>query len=67
MMRFVPYNCHIWIHGLVICDPAWWVENEEEIYVWMDEYIEGGSTCQIGMTIQFKSDQDQLLFLLRWE
>jgi hypothetical protein len=51
----------------VICDPAWWVDNEEEIHAWMDEHIAGGSSCQLGMTIQFKSDQDQLLFLLRWE
>ena len=66
-MRFVTFHWHVRVYGLLICDPAWWVDNEEEIHAWMDEHIAGGSSCQLGMTIQFKSDQDQLLFLLRWE
>ena len=63
--RFVPYNLH---HktGLMIQDYVWWMENEREILNWMAEHLPTGIDHQYGMTITFDTDQDRMMFLLKW-
>lgn len=63
--RFVPYELHH-KHGLMIQDYMWWHANEREILNWMAEHLPEGIDHQQGMTVTFNSDQDRMLFLLRW-
>lgn len=55
------YGIHI---GVVILDPKWWVDNEYEIR----EYcVENGIRCQQqGMVVQFDTDEEFTMFMLRW-
>lgn len=55
------YGIHI---GVIILDPKWWVENEYEIR----EYcVERGIRCQQqGMVVQFDTDEEFTMFMLRW-
>ena len=52
--------------SLMIVDYAWWTDHEYEIYEWMDERLPGGRLQHQGMVVLFGSDQDRLLFLMRW-
>ena len=63
--RFVPYNLH-YKSGLMIQDYAWWQDNEREIFNWMAEHLPRGIEHQQGMTVSFDTDQDRMMFLLRW-
>ena len=63
--RFVPYALHHQ-YGLMIQDYMWWTENEREILNWMAEHLPRGIEHQQGMTITFDSDQQRIMFLLRW-
>jgi hypothetical protein len=65
-MRLVPYHLHHQ-HGCMIADYMWWHDNEREILNWMAEHLPRGIEHQQGMTIQFDSEQDALLFMLRWQ
>jgi hypothetical protein len=63
--RFVPYTLQ---HksGLMIEDYTWWHANEREILNWMEANLPDGIEHQQGMTVTFDTDQDRMLFLLRW-
>ena len=63
--RFVPFNLHH-RHGVMIADYRWWHENEREILNWMAEHLLRGIEHQQGMTVEFDSEQDRTMFLLRW-
>lgn len=63
--RFVPYDLHH-KHGLMIQDYMWWHANEREIHNWMAEHLPEGIDHQAGMTVTFDTDQQRMLFLLRW-
>jgi len=52
--------------SLIIVDYQWWTDNEPAIYEWMDERLPGGRGQHQGMVILFGSDQDRLMFLMRW-
>lgn len=50
---------------LLIADPAYWVSNEQDIIDWFDSsnikfYLKG-------MILEFESDADKMMFLLRWQ
>ena len=51
---------------LVIADYMWWTENETEILSWMDINLPRGRDHQQGMILTLDSEQDLMLFLLRW-
>lgn len=51
---------------LVIADYMWWTENETEILTWMDVNLPRGRDHQQGMVLTLESEQDLMLFLLRW-
>lgn len=63
--RFIPYTLHH-KEGLMIQDYRWWVANEREILNWMAEHLPRGIDHQAGMTIDFDTEQDRMMFLLRW-
>ena len=63
--RFVLYNLD-YKSGLMIHDYTWWHANEREILNWMAEHLPRGIEHQQGMTVSFDTDQDRLMFLLRW-
>ena len=63
--RFVPYDLHH-KHGLMIQDYMWWHANEREILNWMEANLPNGIEHQQGMTVTFDTDQERMLFLLRW-
>lgn len=52
-------------HSLFITNPQYWVDNEAEIYEWMETKL-GGRVEHKGMVLQFKTTQDLMMFLLRW-
>jgi hypothetical protein len=63
--RFVPYNLD-YKSSLMVKDYTWWYENEREILNWMAEHLPRGIEHQQGITISFDTDQDRMMFLLRW-
>jgi hypothetical protein len=63
--RFVPYALHH-VHGLMIQDYMWWTVNEREILNWMNDNLPRGIDHQQGMTLTFDSEQQRVMFLLRW-
>ena len=52
---------------LMIADYMWWTANESAILDWMDANLPRGRDHQTGMIVSFDSDQDLLLFMLRWQ
>jgi hypothetical protein len=51
---------------LMIEDYMWWTENEREILNWMEANLPRGIDHQLGMTVTFDTDQQRMMFLLRW-
>jgi hypothetical protein len=51
---------------LFIEDYAWWIQNEKDIVMWMDDNLPRGRDHQQGMIITFDNDQQRLAFMLRW-
>ena len=52
---------------LMIADYRWWCDHETDILKWMDNNLPYGRNQQTGMILTFDSDQDLLMFLLRWQ
>lgn len=52
---------------LVIADYMWWTENETAILEWMTNNLPRGRDHQQGMIITMDSEQDLMMFLLRWQ
>jgi hypothetical protein len=52
--------------GLIIEDFVWWMDNERDILNWMVDGLPRGIEHQEGMTISFDSQQERIMFLLRW-
>jgi hypothetical protein len=50
----------------MIADYMWWYANEREILNWMVEHMPRGIEHQQGTTVEFDSEQDRTMFLLRW-
>ena len=51
---------------LIIEDYAWWVQNDKEIVMWMDDNLPRGRNHQQGMVLTFDNEQQRLMFMLRW-
>ena len=64
-MKFVPFTLH-YRHGVMVADYQWWHNHEREILNWMAEHLPRGIEHQHGMTVEFDSEQDRTMFLLRW-
>ena len=52
---------------LLIADYMWWTANEPEILSWMDANLPRKRDHQQGMILTFDTEQDLMLFLLRWQ
>ena len=52
---------------LMIADYRWWVNNESAILKWLDANLPRGRDHQTGMIVSFDSEQDLLMFTLRWQ
>ena len=51
---------------LIIEDYTWWVQNDKEIVMWMDDNLPRGRNHQQGMVLTFDNEQQRLMFMLRW-
>jgi hypothetical protein len=51
---------------LFIEDYVWWIQNEKDVVMWMDDNLSRGRDHQQGMVITFDNDQQRLAFMLRW-
>jgi hypothetical protein len=51
---------------LFIEDYAWWIQNDKDIVMWMDDNLPRGRDHQQGMVISFDNEQQRLMFMLRW-
>jgi len=51
---------------LMIVDYVWWMDHERDILNWMVDNLPRGIEHQQGMSITFDTEQDRLMFLLRW-
>jgi hypothetical protein len=50
---------------LLITDFIYWYQNEEQIFDWCTE---SRIQCTLtGMIIEFESQQDKMMFMLRWQ
>ncbi len=50
---------------VVVQDYKYYLANEQEINEWADKCTPGWTLT--GMILQFKTEQDRLAFLLRWD
>lgn len=57
-------NAHSRSPMLLIADPAYWVENESDIIDWFT--TSNVKYYMKGMILEFESDADKMMFLLRW-
>ena len=53
-------------YGLMIEDYVWWMDNERDILNWMVDHLPKGIEHQQGMMVYFPTDQDRIVFLLKW-
>ena len=53
-------------HMLLIQDYMWWTDNEREILNWMAANLPRGIEHQQGMIVTLDSEEDRMMFLLRW-
>ena len=53
-------------HLVLIEDYMWWTDNERAILNWMADNLPRGIEHQQGMVLTFDSEQDRMMFLLRW-
>ena len=51
---------------LMIVDYTWWTENERAILNWMADTLPRGIEHQQVMVLTFDSEQDRMVFLMRW-
>jgi len=63
-MRFITSPQHM-KPFVIVADYKFYVENEQEIKDWTNQCTPGWALT--GMVLEFKSEQDRLAFLLRWD
>ncbi len=57
-------NAYSQLPMLLIADPAYWVSNEQDIVEWFES--SNIKYYAKGMILEFESDADKMMFLLRW-
>lgn len=50
---------------VIIVDYKYYLSNEQDIIEWCDKCVSGWKLT--GMIVEFKSEEDRLAFLLRWD
>jgi hypothetical protein len=61
-----PFDDEMPYHYIVIADIQFWVDNEDEIYQWMEDNLPRGKAHHAGMMISLDSEIDRTAFCLRW-
>lgn len=61
-----PFDHEMPYYYLVIADITYWLNNEPEIYAWMDVNLPRGRMHQEGMTISMPTEKLITAFLLQW-
>lgn len=51
---------------LLVADYKWWCNNQEEIESWMTQHLPRGVHHLQGMVIVFDSEEDRMMFMLRF-
>jgi hypothetical protein len=51
----------------LIIDYRFWVRNELALFDWLKTHTVHGYDTQQGMTLSFANEQEELLFILRWD
>jgi hypothetical protein len=51
---------------LMIKDFSWWIQNEKEIYAWMEKNFPNGRMHHEGMILSIPKEEQVTAFLLRW-
>lgn len=51
----------------IIIDYKFWVKNELALFDWLIANTVNGLATQEGMTLMFANEQEELMFLLRWD
>jgi hypothetical protein len=65
--RLIPVPGHL--HQtpmLFVADHKWWCNNQEEIETWMTANLPRGVQHLQGMVIAFDSEEDRMMFMLRF-
>ena len=50
---------------VIVVDYKYYLDNEKDINEWCDKCVPGWQLT--GMILEFKSEEDRLAFLLRWD
>ena len=53
-------------HYLIILDFAWWIQNERDIYKWMEQNLPKGRMHHEGMVLSIPTKELVTAFLLSW-
>ena len=64
--QFAAYNGTTHNHYIMIKDFAWWIQNEREIYTWMEANLPNGRMHHEGMIISLPVEEQVTAFLLKW-
>jgi len=59
----VPYELEFSKDMVILCDIYYWNTHYEELKDWCDTQL---GTTQVGMTVEFDSEKDLMMFILRW-
>lgn len=62
-----PFDSEMPSHYIIIRDYRWWVDNEKEIYRWMEDCLPNGKKHHQGMVVVIDDESDASNFLLRWQ
>ena len=52
-------------HYIVIADIQYWINNEPEIYAWMEDNLSRGRMHHHGMSVAMDNEEDVTAFLLK--
>ena len=52
--------------SLLISDIDWWEKNQTMVMEWMNTVMPRDSNRQVGMVLNFATEQERMMFMLRW-
>ena len=64
------YNDHFFAIDattLLICNPGFWVDNEQDIMAWLKNNTDYDLLKVKGMILEFDNESELLMFILRWQ
>lgn len=63
---FSAYNGNTHNYYIMIKDFSWWIQNERDIYEWMERNLPHGRMHHEGMIVSVPTEEDVTAFLLQW-